>query len=77
MTDRPDLTTIDSDGLAIFSNGLLQWVTNTTDEHDALSELADEINEDGLRAEDFDFHYIPADEMPEWEDASADRYPEL
>jgi len=68
---------LNDDGLAIFSAGLLQWVSNHTDERKALSEFGEEINEGSLEVEDFDFHYIPADEMQDWEGASAEHYPDL
>lgn len=76
-TDRPDLTTTEEGGLAIFAGGLLQWVTNETDEETALDELGKEIGEPDLKVHDFTFHYIPADEMEKWEDASAEHYPDI
>jgi len=70
---------LNEDGLAIIANGLLQYVTNETDEDAAYDEYAEKVGFDRedlpMTADHVEIRYIPADEMQDWEDADAENFP--
>jgi len=68
-----------TDGYAIFIGTTLHYVSTANSRDAAYSEYAQEVGFDRsvypMDRDDVGFHYIPATEMDEWEDATANDYP--
>lgn len=68
-----------TDGYAIFVNGSLDYVSTAASRDEAYREYAMEVGFDRrtypMTSDGVSFHYIPATDMEEWEDADASGHP--
>jgi len=68
-----------TDGYAIFANTTLQYVSTANTRDGAYAEYAEDVGFDRnmypMDSDNVFFHYIPATEMEEWEDADAYNHP--
>jgi hypothetical protein len=68
-----------TDGYAIFANATLQFVSTADTRDEAYGEYAEDVGFDRsvypMIADHIGFHYIPATDMEEWEDADVYGHP--